>query len=48
MPPVVDYEALLKEDARKEVRIFWSEIAVIAFLAILTLAYFIVRQATFR
>jgi hypothetical protein len=36
------YERLHAEDRAHEVRIFWSELAIAAGLAFLTVAYFIV------
>ena len=39
--PGSDFERLQDRDRRNEVRIFWSEIAVIVFVALAVSAYFI-------
>jgi hypothetical protein len=37
-----DFDRLRAEDKRNEVRILWSEIGVVAFVALLVIAYLIV------
>ena len=41
MSPESDFDRLRARDMRNEVRIFWSEIAVVALVALALSAYFI-------
>lgn len=42
-PPESAFDKLQSTDIRRERRIFWSEVATIAFLAVLVAAYLMVR-----
>ena len=42
-PAASGYERMLAEDTANEVRILWSEIGIVAFIALLVAIYFIVE-----